>query len=80
MSTSQAHRLPALAVSVSFDEDAMHVTLSDGRAVSVPLEWLPRLRDASDEERDNWRLIGQGIGLHWPDLDQDISVEGLLKH
>lgn len=80
MSTSQAHGLPALSVGVSFDEDAMHVTLSDGRAGSVPLEWLPRLRDASDEDRDNWRPIGQGIGLHWPNLGEDVSVEGLLKH
>jgi hypothetical protein len=57
----------------------LHVQLSDGREISAPLEWFPRLRDASPEQRANWRLIGRGIGIHWPDIDEDISVESLLK-
>ena len=52
--------------------------LSDGRSISVPLAWYPRLVHAIEQERDNWRLIGRGEGIHWPDLDEDISVEGLL--
>lgn len=54
------------------------VQLDDGRAISVPLAWYPRLLHATTEERDNWRLIGKGQGIHWNDLDEDISVEGLL--
>jgi hypothetical protein len=54
------------------------VDLVDGRTVSVPLAWYPRLAHASAPERENWRLIGRGEGIHWPDLDEDISVEGLL--
>jgi hypothetical protein len=54
------------------------VLLQDGREVSVPLEWFPRLRDATEEERNSWRLIGGGIGIHWEKLDEDLSVAGLL--
>jgi len=57
----------------------MHVLLSDGREISVPFEWFPRLKSASPKQRRNWRLIGKGIGIHWPDLDEDISVSSLLK-
>jgi len=57
----------------------MHVRLSDGREISVPLEWFPRLRDASEEQRKHWRLIGKGVGIHWEELDEDISVEALLR-
>ncbi len=53
--------------------------LSDGREVSVPLEWYPRLRNATEKQRANWRLIGQGVGIHWEDVDEDISVAGLLS-
>jgi hypothetical protein len=53
--------------------------MADGREISVPLEWFPRLRDASDEQRANWRFIGRGHGIHWPDIDEDISVQGLLR-
>ena len=73
-------RTPALAESVSFDEDSLSVRLSDGRAIVAPLEWFPRLRGATDEQRAHWGLIGGGVGIHWPDLDEDISVEGLLAH
>lgn len=66
------------AIDVAVTEEALRVRLADGREISVPLEWLPRLRDASLPARQNWRLIGGGIGIHWPELDEDLSVEGLL--
>ncbi|MBI1297289.1 DUF2442 domain-containing protein [bacterium] len=59
-------------------DDALTVDLSDGRTLSVPLAWYPRLWHGTAEERNNWRLIGKGVGIHWPDLDEDISVEGLI--
>ena len=68
-----------LALDVTFSEDALHVRLSDGREVSTPLEWFPRLRDATPEQRNNWRLIARGIGIHWEDGDEDISVASLLR-
>jgi hypothetical protein len=68
----------ARAASVRFDEEMMHVQLTDGREIGVPLEWVPTLRDATPDQRENWRLIGQGIGIHWEALDEDLSVEGLL--
>ena len=68
-----------LAVDVSFTDDALHVRLSDGREVSVPLEWFPRLRDATPKQRANWRLIARGIGIHWEDVDEDIAVTTLLR-
>lgn len=67
------------AVDVRFTEDALHVLLADGREVSAPLAWLPRLRDASEAQRNNWRLIGRGVGIHWPDIDEDVSVASLLR-
>jgi len=57
----------------------IHVRLLDGREISAPLEWFPKLRDATEEQRNNWRLIGNGVGIHWETLDEDISVEGLLR-
>jgi hypothetical protein len=66
------------AVSVQTTEDTLTVDLSDGRTISVPLGWFPRLEYGKSEERMNWRLIGKGQGIHWEDLDEDISVEGLL--
>jgi hypothetical protein len=68
------------AVGVSFTRDALVVTLSDGRTVSAPLEWFPRLLRATAKQRRNWRLIGGGVGVHWPDVDEDISVRSLLAH
>jgi hypothetical protein len=64
------------------NEDTLTVELSDGRTLSIPLAWFPRLLYASSEERNNWRLLGKGSGVHWEDLDEDISLEGLLtgKH
>ncbi len=68
----------ALAVDVSCSKDGLSVTLSDGRVVSVPLVWFPRLADASPRERSEWDLIGGGIGIHWEAIDEDISVASLL--
>ena len=59
-------------------DDSLTVELSDGRTISVPLAWYPRLTHATGDERSRWRLIGRGEGIHWSDLDEDISVEGLL--
>jgi hypothetical protein len=58
----------------------LQVRLSDGREIRVPLEWFPRLRDATPEQRSNWRMIGKGVGIHWPDIDEDLSVSGLMDH
>ena len=66
------------AESIFFTEDTLSVDLSDGRTVSVPIAWYPRLLHANSEERNNWRLIGRGHGIHWEDLDEDISVENLI--
>jgi len=66
------------AQSVSFSEDSMIVQLDDGRTLSVPLTWYPRLLDGTAAERGRYDLIGGGEGIHWPELDEDISVEGLL--
>lgn len=80
MNTSETiNSVSILAVNVSFTEDALHVRLADGREIAVPLEWFPRLRDATPEQRDNWRFIGRGVGIHWEDLDEDLSVAGLLR-
>jgi|SRR3989339_679652 len=66
------------AVDVSTTDDTLTVDLSDGRTISVPLGWYPRLEHADLAERTNWRLIGKGQGIHWEDIDEDISVESLL--
>ena len=66
--------LSASATSVTFTADRMRVELQDGRELSVPLAWFPRLRNASPQEREQWRLIGEGEGIHWEALDEDISV------
>ncbi|MFZ1395495.1 MAG: DUF2442 domain-containing protein [Candidatus Promineifilaceae bacterium] len=59
-------------------EDTLTVELADGRSLSVPIAWYPRLLHGSQQEREKWELIGAGEGIHWPDLDEDISVEGLI--
>ena len=66
------------AEGITTTEDTLCIDLSDGRTISVPLAWFPRLLYSSPEERNNWRLIGKGHGIHWEDIDEDISVEGLL--
>lgn len=74
-----AVKLDPTAVDVQADDAALRVTLADGRELSAPLEWFPRLRDATPAQRRNWRLIGRGQGVHWPDVDEDISVAGLMR-
>ena len=64
--------------SINISEDTLTADLSDGRTISVPLNWYPRLLHGTPEERANWRLIGQGEGIHWPNLDEDISAENLI--
>ena len=78
MSSSAIEVQPPRAQTVSVTDDSLTVDLVDGRTVSVPLTWYPRLSHGTAAERDKWRLIGQGEGIHWPDLDEDISVEDLL--
>ncbi len=65
-------------VQISINEEALTVELSDGRTISVPLTWYPRLVHATEQERANWRLIAGGKGIHWPELDEDISVQALI--
>lgn len=81
MSTSandfERRPLPAVTA-VTVTDDALQLELSDGRTVSAPLAWYPRLAHGTPAERSHWRLIGRGDGVHWPDLDEDISVEGVL--
>jgi hypothetical protein len=79
MRTLVPKELESLATDVRFDKEKVHVRLKDGREISVPLAWFPKLKEASSKQRKNWRLIGKGIGIHWPDLDEDISVSALLK-
>ena len=79
MSTSRVeHPQAPLARRVECSDQMLTVELSDGRTISVPLEWFPRLRHGRPDERKRWELIGEGDGIHWPDLDEDLSVEGLL--
>ena len=68
----------SIAQNVVVTHDTLTVDLNDGRSISAPLAWYPRLLHGTPEERDNWRLIGNAEGIHWPDLDEDISVENLL--
>ena len=63
---------------VAFTYDELVVTLADGRSISAPLEWFPRLLRATPAQRTNWSLIGRGVGIHWEDVDEDISVRSLL--
>ncbi len=64
---------------VDFSATELIVTLMDGRTISVPLSWYPRLASADQQQLSNWHICGGGYGLHWPDLDEDLSTEGLLK-
>jgi hypothetical protein len=77
MSTLVTER-DVFAEAVEFSNDSMIVSLDDGRTLSVPLTWYPRLLNGTAKERENYELIGDGEGIHWPELDEDISVEGLL--
>jgi Protein of unknown function (DUF2442) len=71
--------MSVLAVDVKCLIDPLLVVLADGREVSAPLVWFPRLQKATEKQRSNWRLIGGGIGIHWEDVDEDISVNSLLR-
>ena len=73
-----AVKLDAHAIDVSVDDASLHFILADGREISAPLEWFPRLRDASPDQRGKWRLIGKGIGVHWPEIDEDIPVSTVM--
>jgi hypothetical protein len=64
---------------VDFTEDALSVALMDGRTITVPLAWYPRLLNATKAQRKNWQVAGGGYGIHWPDIDEDLSTEGLLR-
>lgn len=77
MSTS-ASRIKALATDVRVTPKNLRVVLADGREITAPLQWFPRLMKASRSQRGKWRLIGKGVGIHWEEIDEDISVEGLL--
>lgn len=67
-----------MAENVSVTKDTLKIELADGRAIEAPLTWYPRLLHGTPKERARWRLIGRGEGIHWPDLDEDISIEGVL--
>ena len=74
-----AGKIEALAVDVYFEKEALHLVLADGREVSTPMEWFPRLKKATSQQLSNWSLIGDGLVIHWPDVDEDIEVESLLR-
>ena len=78
MTVAAVHIQP-LAVDVAFSNDMLQVELADGRAIAVPLDWFPDLQNASLKDRKNWTLIGGGLGIHWETLDEDVSVESLLR-
>jgi hypothetical protein len=78
MTSSAADNQPALATHVEVSDDTLSVELADGRTIAAPLAWYPRLAQASVEERRAWRLLGGGRGIHWPAVDEDISVANLL--
>lgn len=67
------------ATQIKFSEDSLIVDLSDGRTIAVPLEWFPKLMKAKPEDLKSWRFVGNGIGIHWDKLDEDLSIKGLLQ-
>lgn len=67
------------AIDVDFTQTSLQFVLADGREISAPLEWFPKLRDASEDERCEWRFIGNGVGIHWPKIDEDIAVSTLMR-
>src|SRR5467141_1165735 len=79
-SASSAHsNTDERVLDVQFTEDTISVSLRDGRIITVPLVWYPRLLDATAAQRKNWEIAGGGYGIHWPDVDEDLSTEGLLR-
>jgi hypothetical protein len=80
MNNLETHSPPSvLATDVRFTDDALQVSLSDGREISVPLEWFIRLRNATPEQRNKWRFLAGGVGIHWEEIDEDIAVTSLLR-
>ena len=77
MSTLAVEMHP-LAQDISFSNDSLVVNLIDGRTVTAPLVWFPRLSEATEKPREKWELLGNGEGIHWPEIDEDLSVAGLL--
>lgn len=77
--SSLAPRSGEGVVDVRFDDDTMSVDLADGRTITVPLAWYPRLLDATPDQRRNWQRCGGGFGIHWSDIDEDLSTQGLLE-
>ncbi|MGJ7457495.1 DUF2442 domain-containing protein [Halomonas sp. MA07-2] len=75
---SLVHENDLRVMSVNIDDSRLTVELMDGRAISVPLAWYPRLANATPKQRQHWELAGAGYGIHWPELDEDLSTEGLL--
>ncbi len=69
---------PTKATEIWFDDSKLYALLEDGREIAVPLEWYPKLRDAKKEDLNEWRFIGGGVGIHWEELDEDLSIEGFL--
>ena len=78
MDSLQTERIAAKAADIVVTDDNLTVDFVDGRSISVPLAWYPRLVHGTPHERANWRIVGNGEGFHWPDLDEDLSLEGLL--
>jgi len=76
--TILAEKLEPLARDIRFTKNAIHVVLADGREISAPLQWFPRLLRATAKQRTKWELIGDGIGIHWPLVDEDVEVASLL--
>jgi hypothetical protein len=74
-----AIKVDPTAVDVTVTNERLTVTLADGRELSAPLAWFPRVLEATDEQRRKWRLIGRGQGIHWPEIDEDVSVASLLR-
>jgi hypothetical protein len=72
-------KLDATAVDVTVTDERLIITLADGRELAAPLLWFPRLAEATKEQREKWRFIGGGQGIHWPEVDEDISVASLLR-
>ncbi|MEN8168282.1 MAG: DUF2442 domain-containing protein, partial [Pseudomonadota bacterium] len=78
MTTLAVNRETPSAIDVSVNKDTLSIDLADGRTIAAPIAWFPRLLHATPEERENWRVIGKGQGIHWEDIDEDISVESVL--
>jgi Protein of unknown function (DUF2442) len=70
----------AFAVGVWFDAEKVYMEMKDGRTVGVPLAWFPRLANATDAQRNNWEFNGRGVGVHWPDIDEDLLAEGMFTY